>query len=108
MIPIHREPKVIRGLLQELRSGKLFIVKVTRSGRNAKYPFLILPKGFVERYGKTFRVVQSENYVDYVSDPRGDYHASGSSRNIYKVRFPVNVFGYVVVEPHDWGFRVYY
>ncbi len=98
---------MLREPLQELRSGRMHIVKVARSGRNAKYPFLILSKGFVERYGRTFKVVVSDGYVDYIADPKGDYRASGSG-NTYKVRFPLDVFGYVIVEPQPWGFRVYY
>jgi len=108
LIPLHREPKVIHSFLEEIRSGRLLILKVTRSGRNAKYAFLVLPGEIIERYGPSFSVIVHENYVDYVAKETGEYRASRSSKATYKIRFPVDVFGYVIVEPRERGFRVYF
>ena len=103
----------VKTFLNELREGHIFIARVAKGGRGRKYAYLMPPKELFDYLGVSGEarfniVVNSEGFVDYVIDTQGDYKASITPRGI-KIRFPIDVEGYVVIEPLDKrGFRVYF
>ncbi len=98
---------MLRLVLEQLRKGRIAVVKVTRSGPRRRYSYLNLPVGTIERYGLRYNVLLGDGYVEYVADTHGVYVASKAG-NTYRIRLPVDASGYVIVEFHDRGFRVYY
>ncbi len=115
-VTTHREldVSVVRGFLRELRRGTIFIAKVTKSGRNGRYSYLIPPLELLKTIGVgagtrfDVRVNLEEGYIDYIVDESGTYKLT-VARGAAQIRFPIDsVRGYVVVEPRPRGFRVYF
>jgi len=104
---------LVRGFLKVLREGRIYIARVTRSGRNGRYAYLLIPLALLKtgiEPGSRFRVEIHRDHIDYVVDPSGQYKLTISSGHDPKIRFPASIRGYVIVEPlpDGRGFRVYY
>ena len=101
----------VKTFLQRLREGRIYIARITRSGRNGKYAYLLPPlellKAIGAEPGARFTIKIGRDYVDYILDETGDYKLIVSNRGA-QIRFPIDAKGYVVVEPLPRGFRVYY
>ena len=111
-VTTHREldVSVVRSFLRSLREGRVFIARITKSGRNGKYAYLMPPLDLLRligvESGDRFRIVIGDGYVDYIRDAEG--YMITVTRREAKIRFPLDIKGYVVLEPRPRGFRVYF
>ena len=100
---------VIRAFIDGLRSRRLFIVKITKTGNSGKYSYLNIPVELINQYGERYTIEIGESYIDYVAADNGSIRALRVSKGAYRLRFPKDdVSGYVVVERTPRGFRVYF
>ena len=103
---------VVKLFLRSLREGRIYIARVTKGGRNGRYAYLLPPIALLNaigaKSGTRFRVVIFKDHVDYIIDEHGDYTLTLGRGNDPRIRFPLDVFGYVIVEPLPRGFRVYF
>ena len=114
-VTTHRgvDVSVVKTFLRGLREGRIYIARITRSGRNGKYAYLLPPleliKAIGAKPGDRFTVKVAVDHVDYLLDEeRGEYKLIVRNRGA-QIRFPVDApKGYVVIEPLPRGFRVYF
>ena len=113
-VTTHREldVSVVKTFLRSLREGRIYIAKITRSGRNGRYAYLLPPlellKAVGAEPGAKFRIEIHEDYVDYITDTKGEYTLIVRNKGA-QIRFPINApKGYVIIEPRPRGFRVYF
>ena len=103
---------VVKAFLEGLREGRIYIARVTKSGRNGRYSYLLPPldllKAIGAEPGARFSIRLGQDHVDYILDEKGDYKLVVSNRGA-QIRFPIDTAkGYVVIEPLPRGFRVYF